>query len=611
MEHAPRPLNVFTTIIICALCTLGSADEEFPARSIQFVEKYADVTSYKHDWCDIYGNRSRGELTLALEGRTISVLWSNGLSGFGWLTVDKPQGLVTGDGGYFYQLMTEVARRGKFEFAPYLAQYPDGSNESWTAWLNWAVNHFDSTGDWFTPLHERKLLGVGFHYPFLDISTNAVTRHKDTETPGMWEQFFSWGKPFSVEVWLSIAAMLIYSGFIYYYLEVVPMYSSGEIEDEEGKIDTYKDSMYTAVAFYVQSGQSFTPETTAGRTFVIVLSWCVLLLGSTYTANLANILIGTASKSIEFNIDTAASLGQPLCVRAGTAQTVILRQQYPTIPQIPVDLEKDGLNNIRQGICAAHVIPQFSFETIKGTKAVNGDCSMQYAGRPLNKLMGGWASNTDAQLCTQMVTDVISVILTNLDNEGWIEKHFERELEKESDMVACGNEPEEKVGVQALTLSNVGGIFLQLVLVGLICGAIRSFQSPNQMSTLHARLQRYIQSPNQMSTLYSHAIKKHTHTVTSVVGSARDAIQAEGRKEEAQVKRAKLRDLADVSLSIMERDEYRLETEHHSKHATTNIVSHHICDEDMLSRSAMPNAALLDRMQMMESKLDQLMSAKM
>ena len=50
MEHAPRLLNVFTTIIICALCTLGSADEEFPARSIQFVEKYAGVTSYKHDW---------------------------------------------------------------------------------------------------------------------------------------------------------------------------------------------------------------------------------------------------------------------------------------------------------------------------------------------------------------------------------------------------------------------------------------------------------------------------------------------------------------------------------------------------------------------------------
>ena len=50
---------------------------------------------------------------------------------------------------------------------------------------------------------------------------------QDTETPGMWEQFFSWRKPFSVEVWLSIAAMLIYSGCVYYYLEVVPMFSSG------------------------------------------------------------------------------------------------------------------------------------------------------------------------------------------------------------------------------------------------------------------------------------------------------------------------------------------------------------------------------------------------
>ena len=31
-----------------------------------------------------------------------------------------------------------------------------------------------------------------------------------------------------MEVWLSIAAMLIYSGFVYYYLEIVPMFASGK-----------------------------------------------------------------------------------------------------------------------------------------------------------------------------------------------------------------------------------------------------------------------------------------------------------------------------------------------------------------------------------------------
>jgi hypothetical protein len=78
------------------------------------------------------------------------------------------------------------------------------------------------------------------------------------------------------------------------------------VQDVEDKIDTYRDNMYIAVAAYVQSGANFSPETTAGRTFGLVFGWSVLILGITYTANLANILLGTSSRETALDVNTAA-----------------------------------------------------------------------------------------------------------------------------------------------------------------------------------------------------------------------------------------------------------------------------------------------------------------
>ena len=63
-------------------------------------------------------------------------------------------------------LMDELARRGRFTWRNSFGVIRDPTNETWTELLQWTVNTYDITADWWGQNLERMNLGVAFLTPW-------------------------------------------------------------------------------------------------------------------------------------------------------------------------------------------------------------------------------------------------------------------------------------------------------------------------------------------------------------------------------------------------------------------------------------------------------------
>ena len=61
--------------------------------------------------------------------------------------------------------------------------------------------------------------------------------------------------------------------------------------------DTFSEAVFAAYALYARAGKPYNPQTHAGRFFVFVFGWSLMLLSALYTANLARNLISDAARS--------------------------------------------------------------------------------------------------------------------------------------------------------------------------------------------------------------------------------------------------------------------------------------------------------------------------
>jgi hypothetical protein len=95
-----------------------------------------------------------------------------------------------------------------------------------------------------------------------------------------------------------------------------------------------------------------------------------------------------------------------VCVEGGSAESHILKQQYPSIPQVDVMNNDEGLRLVREGRCCAAAMPQFIFDLQKRDFELNGDCAFEFVGRPLTRSGGAFASQTGVSYCTQMVRNL-------------------------------------------------------------------------------------------------------------------------------------------------------------------------------------------------------------
>ena len=180
------------------------------------------------------------------------------------------------DPGLFVVILDEVARRAGFTWRNrYAAVDPirKGENRTWNELLEWEVKHFDIAVDHWDRSTYRMSRSVNFPHGWYDGSIVVGTLDPKEKAIDLW----SFLKPFDVYVWLVVAATIVGTGLVYFFLERM----NADADAKELSNNPNVAIFYAAITF--TGHHEFEPNTNAAR--IISFSWTfwALIMASAYT----------------------------------------------------------------------------------------------------------------------------------------------------------------------------------------------------------------------------------------------------------------------------------------------------------------------------------------
>lgn len=269
-------------------------------------------------------------------------------------------------------------------------------------------------------------------------------------------------QPFSKAVWGLIVATVVFSGIIYWFLELIDKHSDAQ-DLERNLMDNIFLSGVNFTTHFL-----FQPRTNASRLFTWSLSFWGMLMGAAYTANLASFLVvDRSANGIQVTqLSEAVAKKHRLCVlRGGAVNDTIYRNFNTTKPNVVgYDTTEEQLQAVETGGCDLAITEVYSWEFWERQASVNGNCDLAWIGKAYKFVPAGFATISDSgTLCTSLITDVINFWMWNLKEEGFIDRAWQTHLDR---LASISCEQEDGSGnldsndSNQLHMGNMGGIFI-------------------------------------------------------------------------------------------------------------------------------------------------------
>eukprot|EP00931_Biecheleriopsis_adriatica_P032931 TRINITY_DN19156_c0_g2_i1.p1 TRINITY_DN19156_c0_g2~~TRINITY_DN19156_c0_g2_i1.p1 ORF type:complete len:484 (-),score=82.60 TRINITY_DN19156_c0_g2_i1:21-1436(-) len=398
-------------------------------------------------FCDVTGMDS-------LEGRSVSVAL---LPQLGDVSIVDGQLQHT----YLAQVFDEVSRRAGFSWHATTAVVTKNTS-SFDELVLASASKYDIVlaGVMSTPY--RKKEGLSFGFPLFDASPVFVTR-VSREDPPFFEVIFAFLKPFKPEFWYTLVFMFAATAVIYVLLEG----GSDDLKDEEPCF-----GFRSLQAFWLSVGSftgasGFSPSTNAGKVFVLCWTFCILLVASAYTANLATLLIvNSHSVSEVSNIAEAVAKKMPVCMvmKSGTAS--IVRELYPLAAF--VDMPSGWQPTLMMdGTCVGAVTA--NWPVLEIMKRDNPKCQFDVRGKRLQEVHASYAALSpvaDNNLnCIGKLLDVLDYHTHQLFRSGFVEEAYQEHLKKQGDQQCTGAAQAKQS--DSLRIKDMGGILVIYAAVSL------------------------------------------------------------------------------------------------------------------------------------------------
>lgn len=213
----------------------------------------------------------------------------------------KPDKLVLM--GYCIDLLEKLQEKLKFSYEVYLV--PDGNYGSQDAltkeWNGMVKEIIEERADMavasFTISSERQKV-IDFTQPFMHLGLTALVRSVNDEV-----DFFAFFKPFKVDLWLTIAVTTFLIGVLLWFFGTfspfgfygrcvqIAHYNAPREHQKRRHTLRLTKSLWSSLVHYVgQSADSLHPVSASGRITLAVWWFAILIIISTYTANLAAFL---------------------------------------------------------------------------------------------------------------------------------------------------------------------------------------------------------------------------------------------------------------------------------------------------------------------------------
>jgi len=423
--------------------------------------------------CDRFTSYANGSMDIrdSLEGLNLSVgIVDQGNDIFFRLNRSDPDpnnwSINETDPGIFVRILDELAARGKFNWRSSFAfvQPPrtnetnpiTGKNFSWTDVLLDAVERYDFSFAEWVHNQERRRLGISFPVGWFDSSTILVQNKVETVAVLELAAFL---RPFSVEVWYLICAVIFYSGVVYWFID--------KIEYPNDKIDTVVYDTFFTTLTITQHHMYMAPTMHSKRLFAFSMALWALILASAYTANLASFLVTEQRPIILAETLEEVEQGRlPLCVRSGAAVYGQVSRNFGDIDFRQEDNYDAVYESLRAGRCDLIASRKADFDAFQNDKFKNPDCSLEWVGRVQFTNTGGPGTLVDtSNYCTSVIRHVLDVHMHDLIAEGRIDYLWKSHLRHLENYEICDPSKLEEApltpnGIYALQIKDVGGVFV-------------------------------------------------------------------------------------------------------------------------------------------------------
>ena len=297
-------------------------------------------TGVRTNFCSRSLQVQKGQISVAdaLRNRTVTIAVSQDSSGFIMMT-NNITGMPTG--GFMYKLHQTMATAGGFKIkyvpVPFVFGEEGGTGCCPTPWLIQVLNHVDIfANDLYIDTAHRRSLGLGFTQEILDSSLVLVTTQNNNFMP---LDFFSFLLPFSKELWIAVAAVIIFNGFCDYYLHVLSPnnYVNDTFDGEEGETKQLSSSLFVSFFLFTRVDE-LEMENWPAKWLNVGFSFLILIINATYTANLASVLLLPSVTITKLHsMEEANDLGSKICAWSGTYAAAVIQNKYPNVQLIPLN----------------------------------------------------------------------------------------------------------------------------------------------------------------------------------------------------------------------------------------------------------------------------------
>lgn len=281
-----------------------------------------------------------------------------------------------------------------------------------------------------------------------------------TSKPKGAKQFdpWAWIEPFDVNVWYMLIITTAVTGIIYFLME--------RLDPHSDKRRLHKSPVEATFLVAVNLTQhfEFQPRTHPARLLSFSASVFALVIGASYTANLASFLVNANQPSHSINsLDDAVRGNLQLCVSRSTQSDLAVSSAFPLARITRVDgLQGDVIQAVSDGLCDVGVTTVAAWNELQRNKTLTGGCRLEWRGRAFQNVPAGITTKADSgRFCTSLLRDVVNVYMSEMKADGFLNDAWERHLQVTTtdecvDSDSAIQDPESS----QLTMNNMGGIFI-------------------------------------------------------------------------------------------------------------------------------------------------------
>ncbi|CAB9505044.1 NMDA receptor subtype of glutamate-gated ion channels with high calcium permeability and voltage-dependent sensitivity to magnesium. Mediated by glycine. This protein plays a key role in synaptic plasticity [Seminavis robusta] len=438
MSVVPRSL-LLLLLLLPVRCVLGGAKATLATPIVGM----SNATANKHRQriCDRYLQVEYGEAGWrdALSGLELNAIFS--VSKF--FHYDDENGINETDPGIVVKIMDELAERANFTWRnSFAVSYGPGPFASWTEMLELYTELFDISVDYFDKSSDRLNRGIAFMDQWFDGNMLLIEKVKPPEDDSNKINYLSFLAPFEATVWWVTAATCIFSGLIFQLLEF--LYDERE---DRSLYQWFLDHQYLSAINFTQQFL-YEPVTPAGRLFGFSMAFWAMVMGATYTANLASFFVDQKGEPTKLaDIDEAIRNQVKICTWKGTNADLYIRKRYPqSIPLlVPKREENETYFALHTGECGVTIGAKATWLGYEKDQLYNPDCDLEWVGRVVEEVSSSFAVKADpAVLCTNLIRDVLNYHLVEMNsNNRTLEKLWENYYESNENKNNCDDIPAE------------------------------------------------------------------------------------------------------------------------------------------------------------------------